>query len=208
MIPPPTGRARARSARARAPPRLYSLAGLRLPMLSLLLPCCCSRCSCSGLSSFPMLLRLFFRMQCSTLSGLSRFPFHDSQVYFWGQKSIENSASFWTRFWTDLGVQNGAKNAPKSSPGAPQDALGARFLPHTVSGLGFDAFWTPWDLGNRAPMYTGARFLENHLFEPGAEKGHKHYPKIDPKTATGCSQIAKFAFKTGARFSSELRDEF
>ena len=83
MIPTPTGRARARSARARAPPRLYSLAGLRLTMLLLLLPCCSSRCSCSGLSSFPMLLRLFFRLQCSTLFSLSRFPFHDSQVYFW-----------------------------------------------------------------------------------------------------------------------------
>ena len=105
MIPTPTGRARARSARARAPPRLYSLAGLRLTMLLLLLPCCSSRCSCSGLSSFPMLLRLFFRLQCSTLFSLSRFPFHDSQVYFWMPFSLKVApGSLLGRSWRSLGV--------------------------------------------------------------------------------------------------------
>ena len=168
---------------------------------------CCSRCSRLACNACTLLWCAVAcnasgsRVERASRSSMARF-------LFWGQKSIENSASFWTRFWTDLGVQNGAKNAPKSSPGAPQDALGARFLPHTVSGLVFDAFWTPWDLGNRAPMYTGARFLENHLFEPGAEKGPQNDPKIDPKTATGGSQMAKFAFKTGARFSIEFRHEF
>ena len=33
-----------------------------------------------------MLLRLFFRLQCSTLFSLSRFPFHDSQVFFGAKK--------------------------------------------------------------------------------------------------------------------------
>ena len=100
----------------------------------------------------------------------------------------------------DFVTSGKAKNAPKSSPGAPQDALGARFLPHTVSGLGFDAFWTPWDLGNRAPMYTGARFLENHLFEPGAGKGPQNDPKIDPKTAQEAPRLQNLRSKPELNF--------
>ena len=129
MIPTPTGRARARSARARAPPRLYSLAGLRLTLLLLLLPCCSSRCSCSGLSSFPMFLRLFFRLQCSTLFSLSRFPFHDSQVYFWRQFSLNVAlgsllALSWRGFgapWAVLGGsrrRTGSQERFRSPPGA------------------------------------------------------------------------------------------
>ena len=34
-----------------------------------------------------MLSLLLRRLQCSTLSRLTRFPFHDSQVYFWSQKA-------------------------------------------------------------------------------------------------------------------------
>ena len=41
-----------------------------------------SRCTCSCSSSFPLLLLLLLRLRCLTLSRLSRFPFHDSQVYF------------------------------------------------------------------------------------------------------------------------------
>ena len=125
MIPTPTGRARARSARARAPPRLYRLAGLRLTLLLLLLPCCSSRCSCSGLSSFPMLLRLFFRLQCSTLFSLSRFPFHDSQVYFWMLFPLKValgslSAFSWRRFTASWAVLAGSRRPPGS-----QEASGA-----------------------------------------------------------------------------------
>ena len=78
--PTSNGRARARSARARAHPRLSRLAGLQLGMLWLLLRSCCSRCLCSCSSSSPLLFRLLLRLQCLTLSRLSRFPFHDSQV--------------------------------------------------------------------------------------------------------------------------------
>ena len=90
MIPTPTGRARARSARARAHPQMSSLAGLRLVMLLLVLRCCSSWCSCSCSSSSPLLLRLLLRLQCSTLSRLTRFPFHDSQVYCWRPFSLKN----------------------------------------------------------------------------------------------------------------------
>ena len=125
MIPTPTGRARARSARARAPPRLYSLAGLRLTLLLLLLPCCSSRCSCSGLSSFPMLLRLFFRLQCSTLFSLSRFPFHDSQVFFRAKKHGIYSvlATFGEKRVLRLSSWLGW--APGGLPGAILEASGA-----------------------------------------------------------------------------------
>ena len=95
MIPTPTGRARARSARARAQPRLKPLAGLRLgtpaPMRSYRLRVLlrglrsmCSHCSSSCrllwrslLTRLPM---LSICLQCLTLSSLTRFPFHDSQV--------------------------------------------------------------------------------------------------------------------------------
>ena len=86
--PTSNGRARARSARARAHPRLSRLAGLQLGMLLLLLRCCCSRCLCSCSSSSPLLFRLLLRLQCLTLPCFSRFPFHDSQVYFWSQKAL------------------------------------------------------------------------------------------------------------------------
>ena len=82
--PTSNGRARARSARARAHPRLSRLAGLQLGMLWLLLRSCCSRCLCSCSSSSPLLFRLLIRLQCLTLSRLSRFPFHDSQVFLGG----------------------------------------------------------------------------------------------------------------------------
>ena len=132
MIPTPTGRARARSARARAPPRLYSLAGLRLTLLLLLLPCCSSRCSCSGLSSFPMLLRLFFRLQCSTLFSLSRFPFHDSQVYFSSQKAwyLQCFRHFWRRKGppVELLARLGSRRPPGS------DFRGLRSPPGSILG--------------------------------------------------------------------------
>ena len=93
--PSRNGRARARSARARAQPRLKPLAGLWLgtpaPMRSYRLRVLLrglrsmrshSSSSCrllwsSLLTRLPM---LSICLQCLTLSSLTRFPFHDSQV--------------------------------------------------------------------------------------------------------------------------------
>ncbi len=93
--PSRNGRARARSARARAQQRLEPLAGLRLgtlaPMRSYRLGVLLrglrsmrshSSSSCrllwrSLLTRLPM---LSICLQCFTLSRLTRFPFHDSQV--------------------------------------------------------------------------------------------------------------------------------
>ena len=140
MIPTPTGRARARSARARAPPRLYSLAGLRLTMLLLLSPCCSSRCSCSGLSSFPMLWRLFFGLQSPTLPCLSRFPFHDSQVSVLGSK-IDRKFSFLLDSLLDRfgGPKMERKTLQNRAPELPKtlsEHVSCRTLfPHSVSML-------------------------------------------------------------------------
>ena len=116
--PTSNGRARARSARARAHPRLSRLAGLQLGMLWLLLRSCCSRCLCSCSSSSPLLFRLLLRLQCLMLSRLSRFPFHDSQVSFFG-------CFFDANFRSPLGpiletkmlpkwLQNWSQEAPKT----------------------------------------------------------------------------------------------
>ena len=95
MFPTPTGRARARSARARAQPRLKPLAGLRLgtpaPTQSYrlgVLLCglrsmrshCSSSCRLLWRSLLTRLPMLSICLQCFTLSRLTRFPFHDSQV--------------------------------------------------------------------------------------------------------------------------------
>ena len=95
MFPTPTGRARARSARARAQPRLKPLAGLRLgtpaPTQSYRLGgllCglrsmrshCSSSCRLLWRSLSTRLPMLSICLQCFTLSRLTRFPFHDSQV--------------------------------------------------------------------------------------------------------------------------------
>ena len=88
---PHSNRPSARAQRAcESPAAIVQSRRLRLTMLFLLLPCCSSRCSCSGLSSFPMLFRLFFGLQCSTLPCLSRFPFHDSQVSVFSEKWSQN----------------------------------------------------------------------------------------------------------------------
>ena len=80
-LPPQTpgvGREAAEQGRRRS----YGLAVSILGRLSPLSPCCCSlscrSCSCCSCCS------LCSRLACiaCTLSGLSRFPFHDSQVYF------------------------------------------------------------------------------------------------------------------------------
>ena len=96
MFPTPTGRARARSARARAQPRLKPLAGLRLgtpaPTQSYRLGVllrglrsmrshCSSSCRLLWRSLLSRLPMLSICLQCFTLSRLTRFPFHDSQVY-------------------------------------------------------------------------------------------------------------------------------
>ena len=70
-IPPESGRARARSARARAHPRLSNIAGVRLGFLLILLRCCSSRCSCSCSAFSRLLLRLLLCLQCSTLSSVA-----------------------------------------------------------------------------------------------------------------------------------------
>ena len=95
MFPTPTGRARARSARARAQPRLKPLAGLRLgtpaPTQSYRLRVllrglrsmrshCSSSCRLLWRSTLSRLPMLSICLQCLTLSSLTRFPFHDSQV--------------------------------------------------------------------------------------------------------------------------------
>ena len=95
MFPTPTGRARARSARARAQPRLKPLAGLRLgtpaPTQSYRLGVllrglrsmrshCSSSCRLLWRSLLSRLPMLSICLQCLTLSSLTRFPFHDSQV--------------------------------------------------------------------------------------------------------------------------------
>ena len=82
-LPPQTpgvGREAAEQGRRRS----YGLAVSILGRLSPLSPCFCSlscrSCSCCSCRS------LCSRLTCiaCTLSGLSRFPFHDSQVSFWG----------------------------------------------------------------------------------------------------------------------------
>jgi len=108
------------------------------------------------------------------------------------------------RFW-DLKL---TKNAPKSSPRASQDALGARFLPHTASGDVFHAFLTPGNLENRAPVQAGARFSENQLFELGAEKGPQNDPKIDPKTTPRGSPTAKNDVQSRCSILSEFPHRF
>ena len=95
MFPTPTGRARARSARARAQPRLKPLAALRLgtpaPTQSYRLGVllrglrsmrshCSSSCRLLWRSILSRLPVLSICVQCLTLSSLTRFPFHDSQV--------------------------------------------------------------------------------------------------------------------------------
>ena len=156
MIPTPTGRARARSARARAHPRMSSLAGLWLVMLLLVLRCCSSWCSCSCSSSSPLLLRLLLRLQCSTLSRLTRFPFHDSQVYFWRPFSLKVapgslSVLSWLRFAASWAILGGSRR-----PTGSQEASGALR----------DRFWEAFWLNNCCflmviHMFFGIRFLMN-----------------------------------------------
>ena len=93
--PSRNGRARARSARARAQPRLKPLAGLRrgtpaatqsyrlgvlLRGLSSMRSHCSSSCRLLWRSTLSRLPMLSICLQCLTLSSLTRFPFHDSQV--------------------------------------------------------------------------------------------------------------------------------
>ena len=78
---------RGRAAAERVHTRSYGLAVSIVGGLLPLSPCSsswlsrsCSRCSCCSCCS---------RHACNacTLSRLSRFPFHDSQVFFWSQKA-------------------------------------------------------------------------------------------------------------------------
>ena len=81
---PSLNRRRARAAREQGTTRSFRLAVSRLGMLSPLSLCCSSGCwrSCSCISR--PLSPLGLRLSCLTLSSLSRFPLHDSQVSVFG----------------------------------------------------------------------------------------------------------------------------
>ena len=109
LKPPGAGRVAA----AQGHKRSYGLAVSILGRLSPLSPCFCSlscrSCSCCSCRS------LCSRLTCiaCTLSGLSRFPFHDSQVYF----SLKNRAKSAARaLKRRQGRQRRRQERPKRHP--------------------------------------------------------------------------------------------
>ena len=89
---------------------------------------------------------------CLTLSKLTRFSFHDSQVVllslFWWNNHVKFQVVLpmvLEAFWDPERAQNRTQEAPKTLSGP-----GSRWTWFRVSF--FACFGTPWDPGNGAPM--------------------------------------------------------